>query len=286
MRTEIDDLLNEAADDSAQPLNHSIDDIIRRGRRGARLRRTGVVAASALTAAAVVTAVSLWPGSGDGIRPSGIQPAGTPGVTVTLDVKTGKVLQPPASKLTAAQIIAKCLKQDTDRIPNKAGGGSDPIGDWTVKITQGQGTWFRAILESPDGKRRARCQHNETRNVTPYDSFDREAKGLLRPYEVWSDRDGSWGEVPKNVARVTFDYEGMKSDALVKNGYYVWYAELPYTEVKGKPIWAIFYDAKGKELARFDSNPSNPEVQNPPCAADSQSCSLTGTAKRDPIFPK
>jgi len=294
MRTEIEDLLADTADDTAQPLHHSIDEIIHRGRRATRLRQAGTITASALTVGAVVGVFTLWPSGGPHPNGGGVQPAGpgtttstspsspgspvarTPRATLTMDVETGQLVQPPASKLTDAQIIAQCKKQDADFLrfaENKAGGGTDKLDNWTVKITQGEDTWFRAILQSPDGKRYARCQYRTAGSGAPGEYYDRQAVNLMRPFEVWTDADGSWGQIPANVARVTFQAgDGPLMDARVTKGFYLLYAPLPYTDVKGKPIWAIFYDTNGKELARFDSNGSNPDVGH--------------TVPRDPIFPK
>jgi hypothetical protein len=298
MRTEIEDLLADAADDSAQPLHHSIDDIIRRGRRGTRLRQAGTITASALTVGAIVGVFTLWPSGGAHPNGGTVQPAGpaattsstpsspgstrsspvarTPGATLTMDAETGQLLQPPASKLTDAQIIARCKQADDDFLSstsNKVGGGTDKIDNWKVRITQGQDTWFRAILQSPDGKRIARCQVRFGGSGAPGGYYDRNAVVPTPPFKVWTDGDGSWGQIPQNVARVTFQVaDGPLMEATVTKGFYVLYAYLPYVDVKGKPIWATFYDAQGKELARFDSNEYNPEDGS--------------KADREPIFPK
>ncbi len=258
MSTDLETLLARAADDTDQPLLHTVEDAVRRGRRSQRLQRSGAVAASALTAGAVIAGVTVWTGAG-APKDEGTQPAGSPTMTttVTVDTKTGKVVQPPASTLTGAQIIARCRPQDEvfRRVSsNKAGGGSDELDQWKVVVTQGESTWFRAILRSPDGKRYAYCQDN-TAAGAPYDDYYRQAVGLDKPYEVWSDRDGSKGELPANVARVSFvEPDGWTSDATVKGGFFLWKANLPTSQVHGKPIWAIFYDAHGRELARFDTN--------------------------------
>jgi hypothetical protein len=56
------------------------------------------------------------------------------------------------------------------------------------------------------------------------------------------------------------------------NGFLLWYADLKYLDVRDKPIWAVFYDAKGREIARFDSNVYNPAQGY--------------NADRLPVFPK
>ncbi|MDX6293219.1 MAG: hypothetical protein QOH50_2294 [Kribbellaceae bacterium] len=274
MTTEIEDLLAEAADDSAQPIYHSIDDVVRRGRRGVRLRRASMVAASVVTAGAVIIGVTTWAG---GNKTGGVQPAGTPETTVTIDAKTGELLplQPPASKLTDAQIINRCkvLDNQWQQGSHKAGGGTGSITGWKVAVNQAEGSWLRAILVSPDHKRWAVCQDNQGSGA-PYDRYLREDLNLQKDFAVWTDRDGAEGVVPKNVARVTFQIgdQPVPAAARVSNGFLLWYADLGYLDVRDKPIWAVFYDATGREVARFDSNVYNPaEGYN---------------ADRKPIFPK
>ncbi|HEY0618459.1 MAG TPA: hypothetical protein VGD15_12755 [Kribbella sp.] len=259
MSTEIEDLLAEAADDSAEPMRHSVDDVVRRGRRGVRYHRAGVVAAVALTAGAVIGGVNVWAGGHD---TDGVQPAGTAGVTVTMDVHTGRVVGPPASKLSDAQIINRCKAQDNRWLAeghqDKAGGGTDSISGWKVAVTQAQGPWIRAILTSPDHQRWAICQNNLT-SGSPADYYLREDLQYQTDFIVWSDRDGSEGKVPKNVSRITFELpNGIVYDATLKNGFFLWSAELTFDDVKGKPIWAVFYDSRDREVARFDSNVNNP----------------------------
>jgi hypothetical protein len=288
MTTELKDLLADAADDTAQPLHHSVEDIIRRGRRAQQLRRTAVIAASALTAGAIVAAVTVWTGAPND---NSVQPIGTPGRTITIDTKTGKGVQPPASSITAAQIIARCRPQDeefrsvTDNgRKSRWGGGSDPLDHWKVIITQGENSWFRAMLRSPDGKRVAYCLDNAAAGA-PYDDYFRQNIGLGKPYEVWSDRDGSKGELPPAVARVSFrDPAGVVSDATIKDGLFLWKADLPPAEVTGKPIWATFYDAHGRELARFDTNYLNPAPTQPRCKPGR--CALESLKPHEVIYPR
>jgi hypothetical protein len=290
MTADIRDLLADAADDTDRPLHHSVDEIVRRGRRGQNLQRTGVVAASALTAGAVIAAVTVWTGAG-APKNDGIQPVGSPTSTITVDVRTGKAVQPPASNLTDAQIIARCRPHDeefrtaTDSgRKSRWGGGSDPLDHWKVVITQGENAWFRAMLRSPDGKRVAYCLDNAAAGA-PYDDYFRQNIGLGKPYEVWSDRDGSKGELPPAVARVSFrDPAGVVSDATIKDGLFLWKADLPPAEVTGKPIWATFYDARGRELARFDTNYLNPAPTQPRCKPGR--CALESLKPHEVIYPR
>ncbi|MFC5268279.1 hypothetical protein ACFPJ1_39750 [Kribbella qitaiheensis] len=264
MTPEIKDLLAGAADDTDRPLHHSIDDVVRRGRRSLRLRRAGVVAAGAITAGAVVAGVTTW---SDGNPVNGVQPASPPAIGELLP------LQPPPSSLTDAQIIKRCEPQDKQwqRGSRKAGGGTGSITGWKVAVSQAKGAWFRAILLSPDRKSWAFCQHNAGTGA-PGDNYLREDLKWQQAFEVWTDRDGAEGTVPKNVAAVDFEIDGIVSPATVQNGFLLWYAELTPTDVRDKPIWAIYYDVNGRELARFDSNVYNPwEGYN---------------ADRQPVYPK
>jgi len=290
MSTDLETLLARAADDTDQPLTHTIEDVVRRGRRGRRLQQTGVVAAGALTAGAVIAGVTVWTGAG-APQDDGIRPANGPTATITVDTKTGRAVQPPPSTVSDAQIIARCRPLDAEfrsatngGKSSRWGGGSEPLDRWKVVLTQGEGTWFRAMLRSPDGKRMAYCQDN-TGPGAPYDDYFRQNTGLDKPYEVWSDRDGSKGELTPGVARISFvDPSGAVSDATIGDGYFLWKADLPTTEVTGKPIWAIFYDAHGRELARFDSNYLNPDPVPPRC--EPGRCHLTAIKPHEVIYPK
>lgn len=276
MTTEIKDLLAGAADDAAQPLHYSIDDVVRRGRRGLRLRRAGVVAAGAITAGAVVAGVTTW-SDGSGNPLNGVQPAGPPATTKLLP------LQPPPSSLTDAQIIKRCEPQDRhwQRGSRKAGGGTGSLTGWKVAVNQAKGTWLRAVLVSPDRKSWAFCLDNAGAGA-PYDNYLREDLKWQQDFVVWTDRDGAEGTVPKNVAAVDFEVDGIVSPATVKNGFLLWSAELTPSEVRDKPIWAIYYDVNGRELARFDSN-----VYNPWQTAPRDGRMLRGyNADRKPVYPK
>jgi hypothetical protein len=165
-----------AGEDGTRWRREHVVDVVRRGRRGVRLRRAGAVPASVVTACAVATGVTTWAG-GNTNNTGGVQPAGTPGTTVTIDVKTGQPLplQASASKLTDAQIINRCKVQDNHwrQSSHKAGGGTESVAGWKVAVNHAKGSWLRAILVSPDHKRWAVCQDNQGSGA-PYDSYLRE----------------------------------------------------------------------------------------------------------------
>ncbi|ADB32319.1 hypothetical protein Kfla_3258 [Kribbella flavida DSM 17836] len=284
MSTEIEDLLSDAADDSAQPLRHSVDDVVRRGRRGQRIRRAGAVAAGAVAVAGVATAVAVWPGQPSNPPVAGLGLPASP-TTVTMDAKTGKVLpdkQLPQSTLSAAQVVARCKPQDRNYQQGSqkaAGGGSDPISNWTVAVTQGTGSWFHAILVSPDRKRYAYCLDNAEPGVaSPGDDYLRQSVTADKPYVVYADRYGAKGVVPPGIAKIEFrTVDGVVSPAVIRDGFFLWYSTRTTVGDPMAPIWAVFSDARGREVARFDANPFQPDQAGVPGGK---------TFERTPIFAK
>ncbi|WP_406054885.1 hypothetical protein [Kribbella sp. NBC_00889] len=247
MSTDLEQLMIQAADDTDHPLQTSVDDIVRRGRRTTRITRAATAATTLVTTAAVVAGITAWTGH----RPDGVQPAGVPGA--------GPTLQPAASHLTDAQIVSRCRPLDDQwQLGNhKAGGGTGSIAGWKVAISQAADNWIRAILVSPDKKKWAICQENSNAGA-PTDYYLREDLKFQEAFVNWTDNNGTEGPVPKSVASVEIQIDGVTSEAAVKNGFMLWYADLTPLKVRDKPIWAIYYDKNGRELARFDTNIYNP----------------------------
>lgn len=280
MSSDIEDLLVDAADDSAEPMRHTVDDVVRRGRRGQRLRRISAVAVSAIAVAGVATAVAVLPGQDDEAPVAGLGlPA--PESTISLDPKTGKATEvlPAKSALSDAQVIARCQAADGKyrQSAGKAGGGSESISGWKVALTQASGSWVSAILVSPDQKRFAYCLDNAGTGA-PSDDYQRQAVTADKPYVVWADHNGSRGVVPSGVAKVDFlTSDGVTSPAAVEDGFFLWASRRTAVGDPSAPIWAIFSDAQGREVARFNANPfQNDQVGVPG----------SKTVERAPIFPK
>lgn len=280
MSSDIEDLLVDAADDSAEPMRHTVDDVVRRGRRGQRLRRISAVAVSAIAVAGVATAVAVLPGQDDEAPVAGLgMPA--PESTISLDPKTGKATEvlPAKSALSDAQVIARCQPADGQyrQSAAKAGGGSESISGWKVALTQGAGSWVSAILVSADKQRFAYCLDNAGTG-TPSDDYQRQAVTADKPYVVWADQNGSRGVVPSGVAKVDFlTSDGVTSPAAIENGFFLWASRRTAVGDPMAPIWAIFSDAQGREVARFNANPfQNDQVGVPG----------SKTVERKPIFAK
>jgi hypothetical protein len=277
MSSDIKDLLDSAADDSAQPMRHTVDDVVRRGRRGQRVRRIGAVAGSALAVAGVATAVAVWPGQSGEPPVAGL---GLPESTVTIDARTGDVL-PAKIALSDAEVIARCQPADGKyrQSADKAGGGSEPIAGWKVAVTQGAGNWFRAILVSPDRQRYAYCLDNADAGVaSPPDDYVRQSVTADKPYVVWADAQGSKGVVPPGVAKIDFKTaDGSVTPAVIRDGFFLWHSTRTMLGSPMAPIWAIFSDAQGREIARFNANPYQNDQVGVPGGK---------TFERKPIFAK
>jgi hypothetical protein len=280
MSSDIEDLLVDAADDSAEPMRHTVDDVVRRGRRGQRLRRISAVAVTAIAVAGVATAIAVLPGQDDEPPVAGL---GLPSAetTISLDPKTGKATEvlPAKSALSDAEVIARCRPADGQyrQSAAKAGGGSESISGWKVALTQGAGSWVSAILVSPDQQRFAYCLDNAG-SGTPNDDYLRQSVTADKPYVVWADHNGSRGVVPRGVAKVDFlTSDGVSSPAAVENGFFLWASRRSAVGDPSAPIWAIFSDAQGREVARFNANPFQNDQVGVPGGKP---------AERAPIFPK
>ena len=157
--SDIEKLLAAASDDADQPLQHSVDDIVRRGRRSVRRRRIATASTVALTAAAIVGGVTTWSAT----RPGSMDPAGSSASPVAaVDAETRKAIAPapPVSPLDDSTIIEKCMVYDKmptwDPKPwNKPGVLTSR---WHVAVKTGDAHTVKAILVAPDRSIGAYCQ--------------------------------------------------------------------------------------------------------------------------------
>ncbi|MEV6286332.1 hypothetical protein [Kribbella sp. NPDC051770] len=276
MSSDIKDLLDSAADDSAEPMRHTVDDVLRRGRKSQRVRRFGAVALSAVAVAGVATAVAVLPGQGGDDTPAA--GLGLPADTVTVDSKTGEVV-PGKIGLSDAQVLERCSAADSQyrRSVGQAGGGSDSIDSWKVAVSQGAGSWFQAVLVSPDRQRFAYCLDNSA-STGPKDDYQRQSVTADKPYVVWADGNGSKGVVPAGVSKVDFKTaDGALTPAVVNDGFFLWSSHRTTVGDPSAPIWAIFSDAQGREVARFNANPFQNDQVGVPGGKP---------AERAPVFPR
>ena len=161
-------VLADASDDGDRPLEYSIDRLIRRGRRRVLVRRSAGVAASVVTAGAVVLGAAQVAGGTGGagleqapVAGSGQAEASAARSAVSPPAPRGAVVAPPpVAGMTDGEIIRRCRVLDREFVgvsSNKAGGGTDAIDDWTVVLKQAPQHWVQALLVSPDGRRFAHC---------------------------------------------------------------------------------------------------------------------------------
>lgn len=162
MSTDIERLLAAAADDSDQPLHTDVDDILVRARRSVRKSRIAAVSTAVLTTAAIVGGIAAWSAT----RPESEGPAGTPGQTLTMDVKTGRIIDdetgktvtpaPPASPLSDAEVLRRCKPYDPASMPgasmhktvDQAAGHVDDR--WKIVVKSGDRSVLNALFLSPD----------------------------------------------------------------------------------------------------------------------------------------
>ncbi|WP_020384837.1 hypothetical protein [Kribbella catacumbae] len=247
MSTDIERLLAEATDDSDQPMRHSVDDIVGRGRRSVRNRRLANLVTATLSTAAVVGGVTVWSAN----RPAGVAPAGG-GQTVAIDAETGGTIKPapPVSGLSDAEIIKRCSDWDAEFLRDQPPGmpvppdGSGPIGaGWTVPLKSGVGTGdkFTALIVSPDRKVVAFCGLTKPAYPIGESSYGRDSlaqisrlpdgqqtkDSLGQPKEAPSRTrpcGPGWCRTTDEVKRVVVEYPGqdLRSALMGDDGYFLW----------------------------------------------------------------
>jgi hypothetical protein len=160
--TDIERLLAAAADDTDQPLHTDLDHLLTRGRRSVRNRRIATVSTIALTTAVIIGGITAWPDLQASPEPAGP----TPTKTITIDTRSGKIMQPrpPVSPLAAATIIQRCTPLDGEWLESMPERGASPLdkagpidGTWKVALKMGTGDKFFAVLLSPDRTVAATC---------------------------------------------------------------------------------------------------------------------------------
>lgn len=265
--SDIDELLAAAADDTDRPLRYSVDDIVQRGRHSVRRRRIASVSTAVLTTAAIVSGAAAWSAN----RSESVGPVGTPtGQTITIDVKTGRVIDdetgktvvppPPVSPVSDAEILERCKQYDLEQVQflkerhanvyDKAG----PINaQWKVVLKAGERNMLDAVFLSPDRSIASTCTMDKpkyirtngrisTTEVMPRDESD-------QPQAI-----SNGIRVPAGVTRVLVDQAGeisprealMGADGFFTVGHPV-AAEEPWrtTRIRG-------YDATGKKVFEQD----------------------------------
>lgn len=268
MNNEIEHLLATAADDADRPLGTDVDDLLVRARRSVRRTRIATASTAVLTTAAIIGGVAAWSAA----RPESQGPAGRPdGQTITIDVKTGRVVDnetgktvvpaPPLSPLSDAEVLSRCSRYDLAyaRLAHSEHKTSDKAGplnaQWKVVVKSGDQSVLNALLQSPDKSVVTTCTMS---GPTKPDSISRTSTANVAARSQYRNpltiQDGFRVPVP-GVTRVLVDLAGESSprEALVGTDGFVTLGH-PAKDSKLISLNRIRgYDSSGKKV--YDQTP-------------------------------
>jgi hypothetical protein len=235
VNNEIERLLATAADDTDRPLNTDLDDLLVRARRSVRRTRIATLSTAVLTTAAIVGGIAAWSTT----RPESVGPAGTPSQTITVDVRTGRIVDnetgktvvpaPPVSPLSDEEVLRRCMRYDNGYQhfqQTHRGNSLDKAGPvdtrWTVVVKSGDQSLLNALILSPDKSVVSTCTMS---SPTKPDSFGRASTATVAARSQYRSpltvQDALRIPVP-GVTRVLVDIAGESSprEALVgKDGF-------------------------------------------------------------------
>jgi hypothetical protein len=250
--SDLQKLLDVAADDTDRPLRHSVDDIVRRGRRSVRNRRIATAAGVALTTTAIVGGFVAWSTG----APREAEPAGRADAvaTATIDVVTGKPLAPvpPVSPMSDSAIIERCMVYDKMPTwnPQPWNVPGTLTTKWHVAVKSGGPQTLSAVLVSPDRTVGATCNLDDADPNGPSGSYGRfQIKPANREGVVFRSGYGDGLRVPRSVTKVLVDVpdEDRVRQALVgTDGFYTLGA--PISRRGGKATRIRGYDANGRKV--------------------------------------
>lgn len=268
MNNDIEHLLATAADDTDRPLTTDVDDLLIRARRSVRRTRIATASTAVLTTAAIIGGIATWSAT----RDESAGPAGTPtGQTITIDVKTGRIVDnetgktvvpaPPMSPLPDAEVLDRCARYDLayQRLAHserKTIDHAGPInGRWKVLVKSGDQSVLNALLLSPDKSIVATCTMS---GPTKPDSLARSGAATVEERSRYRNpltmQEGFRVPVP-GVSRVLLDIAGESSprEALVGTDGYATLGHLgkdnkliTLNRIRG-------YDSSGKKV--YDQTP-------------------------------
>jgi hypothetical protein len=268
VNNDIEHLLATAADDTDRPLNTDVDDLLIRARRSVRRTRIATASTAVLTTAAIIGGIATWSAT----RDESAGPAGTPtGQTITIDVKTGRIVDnetgktvvpaPPVSPLSDAEVLGRCSQYDLAyrRLAHSGRKTADKAGPinarWKVVVKSGDQSVLNALLLSPDQSIVATCTMS---SPTKPDSMARSATADVAARSQYraplSGQDGLRIAAP-GVARVLLDVAGESNprEALVGTDGFITLGR-PTKEHKLITLDRIRgYDATGKKV--YDETP-------------------------------
>ncbi|MGH3476822.1 MAG: hypothetical protein ACRDPQ_02370 [Nocardioidaceae bacterium] len=227
-------LLRDAGDDAGRPLGFALEELVVRGRRRVRVRRSSFAAVAGVAAAGLAASVlTAWPSGTDDSDGSRF---------ATSDDE---------------QLIERCAR--LDELASAASSTyptpGEPIDHWTIQVRQADDEAISMIL-APDGQREfAYCRLDLTGGHAfdaywrrQYASYIGAPAGATRVGDgevLW----GSGGATSEKIGRMTFETaDGEISEAARNGHYFVWQHQTADVE-PGEPVWVTFYYAHDGSVA-------------------------------------
>ncbi|MGZ0145480.1 hypothetical protein ACXJJ3_00310 [Kribbella sp. WER1] len=262
MSTDIERLLAAAADDPDQPPTTDIDNLLVQARRSVRRTRIATASTAVLTAGVIIAGITTWSAN----RTEGDGPAGTPtpGMTLTLDVRTGRIIDdetgklvvpaPPKSTLSDADLLARCQPYDrsflqaADRTkPWSRGGPLDAR--WKVVVKSGGAAPNTVMFLAPDKSVVSECLIGA--NGKPTGVMRSATTGVLpnSPHNLPQAEENGLRITTPGVTRVlVYMTDGIPHEALVGTDGFFTYDHT--TDMPRQQILARIkgYDAQGRRI--------------------------------------
>jgi hypothetical protein len=243
-------LLQDASDDGGRPVGFAMEELVVRGRRRVRQRRSSFAAVAGVAALGLAaSAVTGWP--------SGVDRDSSPAISTGDD----------------AALIEHCAELDDAYREETGHADSKPIDDWSIKVRQADSESISMILAPQDQREVAFCRLDltglETRDDywrgTDISVVDAPADptAIGDDMVLWS----SAGTMSDKIGRMTYETaDGVVTEAARFGRYYVWQHET--TDVgPDETVWVTFYQANSDEVAfRTRANDTLYSSDPPPMA--------------------
>ncbi|HEY3558812.1 MAG TPA: hypothetical protein VGL05_15175 [Kribbella sp.] len=258
MSTDIERLLAAAADDTDRPLTTDVDDVLARARRSVKRSRIATASTAVLTAGVIIGGISTWSAN----RTDSDGPVGTPTPdrTITIDVKTGRVIDdetgklvqppPPVSQQSDGSLRDQCRQADQEYLDAEREHGSNTFdkagpldGSWKVMVKAGSGTAAQVTFLSPDQSIAGICTLTDVGKAAAYGRF--RTKAITG--QVPSEADLNAPRVPSDVREVLVDFDGkggLRQALVGQDGFY----SLGAGPLTGRVQRVRGYDAAGHKI--------------------------------------
>jgi hypothetical protein len=261
-------LLRDASDDGGRPVGFAIEELVVRGRRRVRQRRSSFAAVAGVAVLGLAaSAVTAWP--------SGADRDGGPAISTADD----------------GALIERCAELDDTYREETGHPDSEPIDDWSIRVRQADTESISMMLAPQDQREVAFCRLDLTGLATRDDYWRGTYIPILdAPADSTAIGDGkllwsSGGTTSEKIGRMTYETaDGVVAEAARSGRYYVWQHET--TDVgPDEPVWVTFYYVDSDEVAfrtrakdtLYSSDPppmADPSSEREPEPWPNQSCPL------------